>query len=83
MKYCYLFCIKQSKKIMEKETKIDVRDEILKHLEDIERTLAWLSTKTEIPYPTLYSIFKQKTFSLSFKNLTKINRVLGTDFINE
>lgn len=67
---------------MEKEIKVDVRDEILKHLEDIERTLAWLSAKTEIPYPTLYSIFKQKTFSLSFKNLTKINRVLDTDFIN-
>lgn len=68
---------------MENQIKTDVRDEILKHLVDIERTLAWLSSKTEIPYPTLYSIFKQKTFSLSFKNLAKINRVLGTDFIND
>ena len=68
---------------MANQTKTDVRDDILKHLDDIERTLAWLSSKTEIPYPTLYSIFKQRTFSLSDRNLGKINHVLDTDFINE
>lgn len=67
---------------MEKETTLDTRDVILLHLEKIERNLAWLSDKTRIPYPTLYSVFKQKHFSLSEKNLEKINNVLGTDFTN-
>lgn len=68
---------------MEKETKISVKDAILLHLEQIERPLSWLSDKTEIPYPTLYSVLKQRTFSLSDKNLEKINKVLDTDFIND
>jgi predicted transcriptional regulator len=66
---------------MEKET-LDTRDAVLLHLEEIERNLSWLSEKTQIPYPTLYSVFKQKHFSLSDKNLEKINNVLATDFKN-
>lgn len=67
---------------MEKLTTNDVRDAILLHLDEIERNLSWLSEKTEIPYPTLYSVFKQKHFALSDKNLDKINNVFGTDFKN-
>ena len=67
-------------KFMEKQTAYDVRDAILLHLDEIERNLSWLSEKTEIPYPTLYSVFKQKHFALSEKNLTKINSVLNKDF---
>jgi hypothetical protein len=67
---------------MEKQTAHDVRDAILLHLDEIERNLSWLSEKTEIPYPTLYSVFKQKHFALSDKNLDKINNVFGTDFKN-
>ena len=67
---------------MEKLTTNDVRDSILLHLDEIERNLSWLSEKTEIPYPTLYSVFKQKHFALSDKNLDKINNVFGTDFKN-
>jgi predicted transcriptional regulator len=67
---------------MEKETTLDTRDAVLLHLEEIERNLSWLSEKTQIPYPTLYSVFKQKHFSLSDKNLEKINNVLATDFKN-
>jgi hypothetical protein len=67
---------------MEKETTLDTRDVVLLHLEEIERNLSWLSEKTQIPYPTLYSVFKQKHFALSEKNLEKINNVLGTDFTN-
>jgi predicted transcriptional regulator len=67
---------------MEKETTLDTRDVVLLHLEEIERNLSWLSEKTQIPYPTLYSVFKQKHFALSEKNLEKINGVLGTDFTN-
>ena len=67
---------------MEKETTYDVRDAVLLHLDEIERNLSWLSEKTEIPYPTLYSVFKQKHFALSDKNLDKINNVFGTDFKN-
>jgi hypothetical protein len=67
---------------MEKQTTYDVRDAILLHLDEIERNLSWLSEKTEIPYPTLYSVFKQKHFALSDRNLDKVNNVFGTDFKN-
>ena len=70
----------QSKKFMKNS---NVKDEILLYLEQEERPLAWLSRKTEIPYPTLYSIFIQRIMNLSDKNLAKINRVLDTDFIND
>jgi len=62
---------------MEKQ---NVKDLILLHLEAEERPLAWLSRKTEIPYPTLYSIFIQRIMNLSDKNLEKINEAMGTDF---
>ena len=68
---------------MEKTEPQDVRDAILLHLEQIERPLSWLSDKTEIPYPTLYSVLKQRTFAMSDKNIGKINKVLNTDFIND
>ena len=73
----------QSQKFMEKKPPQDVRDAILLHLEEIERPLSWLSDKTEIPYPTLYSVLKQRTFAMSDKNIGKINKVLDTDFIND
>jgi predicted transcriptional regulator len=68
---------------MEKKPPQDVRDAILLHLDEIERPLSWLSDKTEIPYPTLYSVLKQRTFAMSDKNIGKINKVLNTDFIND
>ena len=61
----------------------NVKDEILIYLEQEERPLAWLSRKTEIPYPTLYSIFIQRIMNLSDKNLAKINKAMDTDFIND
>jgi len=75
--------VQQSQKFMEKTEPQDVRDAILLHLEQIERPLSWLSDKTEIPYPTLYSVLKQRTFAMSDKNIGKINKVLNTDFIND
>jgi hypothetical protein len=65
---------------MEKE---NVKDLILLHLEAEERPLAWLSRKTEIPYPTLYSIFVQRIMNLSDDNLAKVNKAMGTDFSND
>jgi hypothetical protein len=62
--------------------KQNIKDNILLHLEAEERTLAWLSRKTEIPYPTLYSIFIHKIMNLSDKNLDKINKAMETDFKN-
>jgi len=70
----------QSKKFMKNS---NVKDEILLYLEQDERPLAWLSRKTEIPYPTCYSIFIQRIMNLSDKNLATINKVLDTDFIND
>ena len=70
----------QSKKFMKNS---NVKDEIILYLEQEERPLAWLSRKTEIPYPTLYSIFIQRIMNLSDKNLATINKVLDTDFIND
>jgi hypothetical protein len=63
--------------------KPNVKDEILLYLEQEERPLAWLSRKTEIPYPTLYSIFIQRIMNLSDTNLGKINKAMDTDFIND
>lgn len=59
---------------------IDVRDTILKHLEDDHRNLKYLTTVTGIPYGTLYSCFIQRTFSLTDENLEKINTSLNTEF---
>ena len=66
---------------MEKQT--NVIDSIVDHLEDIERPMTWLSEKTEIPYPTIYALLKQRAFALSEKNLEKINKALNTNFINQ
>lgn len=60
--------------------KIDVRDTILAHLEEIERNLHWLSKKTLLNYNTMHTIFKQKVMQLSDENLEKINEALGTKF---
>jgi predicted transcriptional regulator len=67
---------------MQKEKNQDVRDEILLHLLQKERTLAWLCKKTKIPYPTLYSCLKQKNFNISDDTLKKINKALGTNLTN-
>lgn len=64
------------------ETKKTVIDLIIDHLDEIERPMTWLSEKTEIPYPTIYALLKQRAFSLSEKNLDKINKALNTNFIN-
>lgn len=63
----------------EKEV-VDVRDTIVNHLEQIERNLSWLATKTGYNYNTLYSIFVQKTVQLSDEKLNTINSVLKTKF---
>jgi hypothetical protein len=65
---------------MPKKEKLDIRDEILNKLKEIDRPLAWLSKKTEIPYPTLYSVFKQRIFNLSDENKQKINKALDTNY---
>lgn len=60
---------------------IDVRDEILAHLEEIKRPLAWITdSNTGIPYSAIYAIFKQKTYGLSQDNLDIINGFLNTNF---
>lgn len=64
------------------ENEKTVIDEIVDHLESIERPMSWLSEKSEIPYPTIYALLKQRLFALSEKNLEKINKALGTDFKN-
>lgn len=61
----------------------NIKDDILVHLQEIERPMTWLSRKTEIPYGTLYAIFIQRIMNLSDKYLVKINKVLGTDFNND
>jgi len=58
----------------------DVRDEIVAHLKVIERDMAWLQKKTEIPYSSLYSIFTQRNFALNQERLDLINGVLETNF---
>ena len=59
---------------------IDVRDKIVQHLKDDDRSLLWLHEKTKIPYGTIYSCLTQRLFKLSEENLNKISEVLGVDF---
>lgn len=61
----------------------DTRDIILNWLEKEERTLAWLSTKSTIPYGTIYSIFKQRTFDLNEERLKLINDGTNQSFIKD
>jgi lambda repressor-like predicted transcriptional regulator len=65
---------------MDATKSVDTRDEIVAYLKEEERSIAWLSKKTEINYNTLYSILVQKIIALSKTNLKKINEVLGTSF---
>ena len=58
----------------------DVRDDIISHLKGIERDMAWLQKKTDIPYSSLYSIFTQRNFALNQERLDLINGVLETKF---
>ncbi len=78
-----LFCFTKNiyMEINENEVQeVDNRDLIVAHLKEIERPLAWLSEKAEIPYATVYSCFTQKLFKVSDDNLKKINDVLNTNF---
>lgn len=61
---------------VKKEIAVDIRDVILEHLAELERDLAWLSRKTEIPYATLYYCFVRKQFKVSSVNLGKIKQFL-------
>lgn len=66
---------------MPTEQVTDVRDEILTHLEEIKRPLAWITEEnTGIPYSAIYAMFKQRTYTVSDENLKKINKFLGTNF---
>jgi hypothetical protein len=66
---------------MENETiEVDVRDKIVEHLKNDDRSLLWLHEKTKIPYGTIYSCFTQRLFKLSDANRKTINEVLGTEF---
>jgi predicted transcriptional regulator len=58
----------------------DVRDSVVKYLEANERSLKWLSGKTNIPYSTLYFILYRKERRLKESKISMINKVLGTDF---
>jgi hypothetical protein len=60
---------------------VDTRDEIIAHLKEIRRPLAWIAKpNTDIPYGSIYSIFEQKVMDLKQDSLDKINKFLGTDF---
>lgn len=53
--------------------KIDNRDTVLASLKEMERGVAWLARKADIPYGTLYYCLVKKQFKLSDANLQKIN----------
>lgn len=59
---------------------LTAKEKIINHLKKEERDYGWLSRKTDIPYPTLYSIFVQGTFKLNQERLNLINIALDTDF---
>lgn len=63
-----------------KKTIIHPKDAILNHLREIKRPLSWLREVTDIPYGSLYSIFKHGSMELTQERLDKINKGLGTNF---
>lgn len=58
----------------------DSRDLIVAHLMKDERNIKWLSTKTKIPYSTLYFILKRKERTLSDDKKATINKILQTNY---
>lgn len=80
MRYYTIFAQTIIFTMAEKALITDVRDDIISHLKFIERDMAWLQKKTEIPYSTLYSIFTQRNFALNQERLDLINAVLETEF---
>lgn len=58
----------------------DIRDMITIHLKSIQRSVAWLSEQTKIPYNTLYFILSRKERTLTDVNKEKINAILKTKF---
>lgn len=65
---------------MATKEKLAITELIMQHLKKEERTLAWLSRKSDIAYGTMYSIFVHQIVSLSEDKLEKINKALGTAF---
>jgi plasmid maintenance system antidote protein VapI len=65
---------------MPTKEKVDVRDLIMEHLKQDDRTVAYLEKKTGLSYAHLYYVFVKKERDLTDDNLIKINEVLGTDF---
>lgn len=60
---------------------MDVRDNIIDHLEKNERSLAWMVRQIEgANYHTMYSVLVQKKIKLSDLTLSKINKALQTKF---
>jgi len=64
-----------------KQKGMDVRDNIIAHLEKNERSLAWMVRQIEgANYHTMYSVLVQKKIKLSDLTLSKINKALQTKF---
>ena len=60
---------------------MDVRYNIIAHLEKNERSLAWMVRQIEgANYHTMYSVLVQKKIKLSDLTLSKINKALQTKF---
>ena len=60
---------------------MDVRDNIIAHLEKNERRLAWMVRQIDgANYHTMYSVLVQKKIKLSDLTLSKINKALQTKF---
>jgi len=60
---------------------MDVRDNIIAHLQKNERSLAWMVRQIEgANYHTMYSVLVQKKIKLSDLTLSKINKALQTKF---
>lgn len=52
---------------------------ILNKLEEMERSLSWLSKKTDLSYSALHKLANNNTNSISFDSLYKICNVLNCD----
>ena len=60
-----------------------VKVKLLEYLEDIDKSMYWLSKKSGVSYPTIFRFAKNKTTSVHFYTLTQIMEALGIKDLNK
>ena len=75
--------IKSMGNLVKCDTEDIVVAKIFLKLEEMERSLRWLSNKCDFNYNSFYAIMRQRTMRLTPAYLEKINELLLTDYCIE